>query len=191
MNEEEIKSKLIKDIGIKRFMHSKRVVQTALILNTKLELKIDEKKIKLAGILHDCAKYNEDYYYKKYINKFPKLEKYKDSSSVFHAFLGPIVAKEEYDIEDKDILNAIKYHTTGNENMTDFEKLIFISDAIEPSRNYEGVDILRKFSNENLDKAVLESLDQTIKFLIEKKKDIYLLTIKARNSILKGNKWKN
>ena len=88
------------------------------------------------------------------------------------------------DLEDEEILSAIRWHTTGKENMTKLEKIIYIADMIEPSRDFDGVEELRKVTLENLNKGVLMGLTQTIKFLLKKGSLIDLNTIKARNSLI-------
>ena len=175
------KDKLKNDIGEKRFNHVIRVKDMALKLNNG----IDEKKVETAALLHDCAKYNEEYFLEKYKDYCDFSNEIINNKAVVHSFLGPIVAKYEYGIEDIEILNAIKYHTTGRENMTDLEKIIFLADACEEKRDYKGVEKLRKLAFENLDDAVLFSLDETIKSLIDRKNIIFPLTIKARNYLLR------
>ncbi len=175
------KDKLKKDIGEKRFKHVIRVKDMALKLNTN----IDVEKIKTAALLHDCAKYNEEYFFEKYKKYCDFSDEIIENKSILHSFLGPIVAKYEYGVYDEEILNAIKYHTTGRENMTDFEKIIFLADACEEKRDYEGVEKLRALAFKNLDDAVLFSLDATIKSLVDRKMLIFPLTIKARNYLLR------
>ena len=173
--------KLKKDIGEKRFNHVLRVKDMALKLNTN----IDIEKIKTAALLHDCAKYNEKYFLEKYKKYCEFSDEIIYNKSILHSFLGPIVAKYEYGVDDIEILNAIKYHTTGRENMTDLEKIIFLADACEEKRDYKGVEKLRELAFKNLDDAVLFSLDETIKSLIDRKIIIFPLTIKARNYLLR------
>ena len=178
----EIQDKLEKDIGIKRYKHSLRVAETAKKL--ALNYDVDSKKAYLAGFIHDCAKYNEE----NYINKFKiDLSSYPVSSikdPVLHAFLGAEVAKKVYNICDEDVLNAIKYHTTGRPAMTDLEKIIFIADAIEPGRDFEGIENIRKFAYDDLNKAMLALLDSNIIFLINKKALINPLSFEARNYLI-------
>ena len=73
--------------------------------------------------------------------------------------------QRDYNITEQDIINAVSYHTTGRENMSLLEKIIYIADAIEPSRNYPGVDNIRRVVEENLDKACLMSLSHTIDYV--------------------------
>ena len=106
------------------------------------------------------------------------------ASEIIHSFLGAIISEKKYGIEDEDILNAIRFHTTGRENMSDLEKIVFLADYIEPMRNFSGVDKARKLACEDLNKAMMYSLNNTILFLCNKDEYIALDTIKARNYIL-------
>ncbi|MDY3005471.1 bis(5'-nucleosyl)-tetraphosphatase (symmetrical) YqeK [Anaerococcus sp. AGMB00486] len=180
-NLDEYKDKLIDNIGIKRFNHCLRVRDFALKLNKRL----DNYKIETAAILHDCAKYNEKYYLDKYKNYCNFDKEILENKAVIHAFLGKIIAEKEYNINDEEILNAIKYHTTGRVNMTELEKIIFLADACEEKRNYQGVEEIRNLAFKDLDKAVLKTLDGNIKSLIDRGLIIFPLTILARNYLLK------
>ncbi len=110
----------------------------------------DVNKAKIAGLLHDCG----------------KVEKGKDNLT--HAFMGAKLANEVYNIQDEDIINAIMYHTTGRENMTLLEKIIYIADKIEPNRHYEGVDKLRELAYKDIDAAIILSLENTIEYVTNK-----------------------
>ncbi|WP_262122259.1 bis(5'-nucleosyl)-tetraphosphatase (symmetrical) YqeK [Anaerococcus sp. Marseille-Q5996] len=171
--------KLLSDIGEKRYKHCIRVMETALELNNN----IDIDKVKSAAILHDCAKYNEEKYLKLYGESIENYQlQYK---AVLHSFLGAEVAKKEYNINDTEVLDAIRYHTTAKADMSDLEKIIYLADAIEPKRDYPGVNQLRKLSKENLNEAIIFSLNHNINFIIEKNDLIHPLTIEARNFLIK------
>lgn len=181
MDYEEIKAAIEKKLSKKRFNHSLSVVETALAINKDLDLGLSEEKIKLACILHDSAKENEDYYFGKYQEAFDLDEKILKERFKLHCHLGPLVASQEYQVEDKDILNAIRNHTTGRENMTSLEKLVYLADAIEPYRSYPGVDELRRLAKIDLDQALLATFDHTIVYLIGINAIIDIETVKARN----------
>ena len=178
----DIQNKLINDIGEKRFKHSLRVAETAVKLADNYGL--DPKKAFLAGLIHDCAKYNEEAYIKKYNIDFSIYPVSSIKDPVLHSFLGAEVAKKVYNIYDRDVLKAIEYHTTGRPDMSDLEKIIFIADAIEPARDFEGIDKIRKLAFENLNKAMLNLLDSNIIFLIGKKALINPLSFEARNYLI-------
>ena len=181
-NIKEIQIKLIKDIGKKRFEHSLRVVETAKKLAETYG--IDEKKAYLAGLIHDCAKYNEEAYISKYNIDFSIYPVSSIKDPVLHSFLGAEVAKKVYNIYDRDILKAIEYHTTGRPAMSELEKIIFTADAIEPARDFEGIEDIRNLAFENLNEAILNLLDTNIIFLIGKKALINPLSFEARNYLI-------
>ena len=178
----DIQNKLINDIGEKRFKHSLRVAETAVKLADNYGL--DPKKAYLAGLIHDCAKYNEEAYIKKYNIDFSIYPVSSIKDPVLHSFLGAEVAKKVYNIYDRGVLKAIEYHTTGRPDMSDLEKIIFIADAIEPARDFEGIDKIRKLAFESLNKAMLNLLDSNIIFLIGKKALINPLSFEARNYLI-------
>lgn len=178
---QSLKDRLIQDIGEKRLSHSIRVAETAIQIGKKYD--IDEEKIYLAGLLHDCAKFKNTEDLLKYADYFDIIldDMHLHNLELIHAHLGAKMAKEVYDIEDIKILNAIKYHTTGKEDMTILEKLIFISDYIEPYRNFKGVQEVRELAYIDLDSSIMLSIKNNIKFLLDKDKLIDINTIKALN----------
>lgn len=181
-NIEKIKEKLIEDIGERRYKHSLRVAQLAQDLAQIYE--VDEEKAYIAGLTHDCAKYNEEKYIEKLNIDISTYNVISLKDPVLHSFIGAEVANKVYNISDKDILDAIRYHTTGKESMTILEKIIFIADAIEPRRDFEGINNIRDASRKDLDKTMLMLLDSSIIFLISKKAIINPLSFIARNYLI-------
>ncbi len=176
--------KLKADIGIKRFEHSLRVMETSIKLANRYNFSVE--KAAIAGLLHDCGKLKGETNLLKVSSDFGIIldSMTKCNSELIHSILGAAIAEKEYGIKDQEILRAIRYHTTGRENMSLLEKIVYIADLIEPGRSFEGVDKLRRLALEDLDKCLLYSLDNTLKFLIEKKKLIHIDSIKARNYLL-------
>lgn len=165
-----------------RFNHSIGVVNASIKINQMLGNMVDEDKLKIAALLHDCAKY---YSFEESCNILKKYEpnlNYDDlekSRFIIHAFCGKYVAQEVYNVSDEEIQNAIYYHTTGNENMSTLEKIIFVADYIEEGRTGEYFDNVRKALDISLDYAVYAELKQTIDYLNSKNAFIYPLTFKA------------
>ena len=93
--------------------------------------------------------------------------------------------ERDFDITDRDIINAVSYHTTGRAGMSTLEKVIYLADAIEPSRNYPGVDALRKEAERDLDKACLMSLTSTAEFVKSSGKYLDYDTILAKDDLEK------
>ena len=181
---EQIKNKLKNTLNKKRYEHSLRVMECSKMLAEKYDF--DIYKAMAGGLLHDCAKGLEDYYMSKYGIYFNKIKfhDYIDNKAILHAPLGSVVAHYEFNIQDKDILNSICYHTTGREDMSILEKIVFIADVIEPERNFDGIDILRKKALISLDDALLATLDLSIKHLINNKKTIHINSIKCKNYLI-------
>ncbi len=161
-----------------RQMHSVRVAELA--ASRALQLKIPERKAIAAALFHDCAKNlsPDSPYLKGFV--LPK-EWGEVPLSVWHQYAGAYVAEREFEVEDEDILNAIRYHTSARENMSNLEKLIFLADMLEEERAYEGVEELRKlfWQGQGLDECLEEALFQTLKFLESKNAEVYPLTQKA------------
>ena len=99
-----------------------------------------------------------------------------------------MIAREEYGIEDEEILSAIYCHTTGRKEMSTLDKIIFLADYIEPGRNFPGVEEVRETVFEDLDKGMVVSLMSIIKHLVKKRELIQLDTIDTWNYII--NKYK-
>ena len=187
MNLELINNKIQEMLPEKRYKHSLNVANCAVKLSEIYGC--DKEKAYIAGIAHDCAKYlNKDevkYYVDKYKIVLDEIE--KDNLALSHSLIGSYIAKYEFGINDKDIINAIKYHTTGKEDMDIIEKIIYIADLIEEDRDFPGVEELRDLVyNKELDKALLISFNNTIKFVIENNQLIHNRTVDARNYLIKN-----
>lgn len=180
----KMKEKLINNIGDERYRHSIRVMEEAVKLASIYNC--DEEKAAIAGLLHDCGKFkNEDELLKNaYDFGIIQSGSYFNNTSLIHGALGAEIARRELQIKDRDVLNAIQYHTTGRENMTLLEKIIYISDYIEPDRNFPGVGEIRKLAYENLDLALLKAMNKTIKHIIDKGYYLHPDTINARNYLV-------
>ena len=98
------------------------------------------------------------------------------------------MVKEVFNIDDEEILNAIKYHTTGRENMSILEKVIYMADLIEEGRSFPKVEELRELTyGGKMEEALLMSFNNTIKFVIDNNQLIHPRTVKARNYIMSKN----
>jgi predicted HD superfamily hydrolase involved in NAD metabolism len=178
---DKIQAKLGKILSPSRLQHSLNVKEQAEILAVRLGA--DVHKAAVAGLLHDCAR---DLGYGELLNKAKKFgiildNVTKKSPEIIHAVIGPEIAKREFGVRDSDVLSSIRYHTTGRENMSLLEKIIFIADLVEPSRSFPGVQRIRDLLEEGIDRAILCALDCTIIYLLENRQLIHEDTLKARN----------
>lgn len=182
----DIKNKLSK----KRYNHSLGVMKKAEEL-AKIH-GADANKARLIGLAHDIAKElpeEEKLKYAKQNNiEVDAIEKI--NVELLHGKIGADICKKRYGFEE-DMQNAIKYHTTGNENMDLIAKIIFVADKIEDGRKYEDnekknmeLKEARQIAKENLDKAVLYEIDASLAYTIQKKKLIHPDGVSARNKII-------
>lgn len=169
----------------RRLKHSLNVSKCAVKLSEIY--KCDKEKAEIAGLVHDCAKYFTDEQIEDSIKRFNvELDPLEvNNIALSHSVIGSYVAVDIFSVKDEEIINAIKYHTTGKENMSLLEKIIYIADLIEEDRNFPRVEELRELTySGKLEEALLLSFNNTIKFVIDNNQLIHPRTIKARNYIL-------
>lgn len=168
---------------LKRFEHTKGVAMTAIHLAERYGE--DPEKAEIAGILHDVVKFAE----KDWLKQMIVSEKLDPLLLTFHHELwhgpvGSVVAKKEFQIEDIDILQAICFHTTGRAGMSKLEKIIYISDMIEPGRSFPGVEYLREQAEIDLEKAMISCVSHSITFLVEKKQPVFPDSFHCYNDLI-------
>jgi predicted HD superfamily hydrolase involved in NAD metabolism len=173
-----------------RYQHTLGVMETAIQLAKQYGA--DVKKAELAAIFHDYAKFRSKEEMKQIIleqNMPNDLLVY--NTELWHAPVGAYLVKTEVGIQDEDILDAIRYHTSGRANMTLLEKIVYVADYIEPGRIFPGVDEVRELAQQDLDKALIKALQNTIQFLLKKNQPIYPDTIHTYNSLIMEHKGGN
>lgn len=187
MNHDGLRQIVKDQMPTKRWEHTLGVIETSLRLAKQYGA--DSDKAELAAILHDYAKYWPVDALQQIIEKegLPKELLHYDKQ-LWHAPVGAFVVHRDLDIDDQEVLDAVRYHTSGREEMTLLEKVVCLADYIEPGRDYPGVDIMRNLANENLDNALIAGFDSTIHFLIDQGKRIFPLTILARNDLIQKYK---
>lgn len=162
----KLREKISKVQDTKRFEHTLGVEYTAAALAMRYHQPIIDAQI--AGILHDCTKCLSDNKQLKICeeNNIKITEIESRNPFLLHGKTGALMAKTKYGIENEDILNAIRFHTTGRQGMSVLEKIIFVADYIEPGRNKaENLGIIRGMAFENLDKALVKILEDTLSYL--------------------------
>ena len=128
----------------------------------------DIQKALIAGMLHDCAKCMSHEEQVKICekNKIDLTDVERRNHSLLHAKVGVYIAKTKYDISDPEILSAIRWHTTGKDNMSLLEKIVYIADFIEPNRKQlEDMDIIRKEAFTNIDRCLAHILYNSVVYL--------------------------
>ena len=177
MTDAEMIMQLSKELKDSRLMHTFGVIDTASALAKAYQA--DIKKCEKAALLHDCAKYMPlDEMIAICERNFIELnELEKKKNSLLHAKAGACLAYEKYGIKDKEILDAIKYHTTGKPNMSLIEKIIFVSDFIEPGRDFsEKLPMYRMIAMADINLVCMNILKDTLDYLESLNEEIDPLT---------------
>lgn len=172
------------NLSPKRISHILSVTLTALKLG--YIYKADSEKIILASLFHDIGKSLN-------LKGAYEMGLRIDSDTIAlpavcrHADFGYEIAKTYFGIQDQDVLNAIKYHTTGRPNMSLLEKIIFLADYFEPTRQTPGIEEVAQMAKTDIDKAMAMALGRNIKYLNESNYEIAPLTVSAYKYYLKEN----
>lgn len=160
--QKQMKEELSED----RYEHTLGVMYTAESL--AMRYGVDMTKAAVAGLLHDCAKCIPNSQKIRLCKKYDieVTENEEKNPSLLHAKLGALLAQKAYGVDDPEILNAIRWHTTGKPDMTMLEKIIYMADYIEPNRDKApNLRKIRKLSFENLEEALYQVLESTLSYL--------------------------
>jgi predicted HD superfamily hydrolase involved in NAD metabolism len=183
MNREKALSIVKKQLTDHRYLHTVGVMETAIEL-AKL-YQGDQQKAELAAIFHDYAKFRPKDEMKQIIEEQQlSSELLQYDKELWHAPVGAFLVETEVGITDLDILNAIKYHTSGHINMTLLEKIIYLADYIEPGRTFPGVEEVREIASTDLELAVIYAVRNTIQFLLKKQQVIFPDTFNTYNTLV-------
>ena len=176
MNIEEllaIRAKLKENLKPERYEHTLGVAFTSAAL--AMRYGADIRKAELAGLLHDCAK---NYKTEELISMckaagIELTENELQAPQVLHAIYAPVLAREAYEIEDEEVLSALRWHTTGHANMTLLEKIVYIADYIEPRREKaDNLAQVRGMAFLDIDATLYRITVDTIEFL--KKRGVWI-----------------
>lgn len=185
INETEIKNWLKENLNNERYSHSLGTAECAKELARQFGL--DEEKAFTAGLLHDCAKCFSNEKLLEIIRENLQVEECEMLNyKTLHAPVSAYYSEKFFGVSDKEILSAIRWHTLGRLEMSDFEKVIFLADKIEPNtRDKEYSAAIKSLLDEEngLNKALLRCYKETIKSLVKRDLKICLLTIEIYNKL--------
>ncbi len=187
MNLDEYKNLIKSKMSEHRFVHSVNVSKEARKL-AKI-YGADAEKAAIAGILHDITKEMPVEEQLKIITDSGIIldNVQKNAPKLWHGISGSIYIKENLNINDADILNAIRYHTTGRAGMSLLEKIIFVADFTSQERTYKGVSTMRKKSRKTLDEAMLYGFKFTFSDLSKRELAIHPDELACYNEIVLSN----
>ena len=172
--------KLHTALSAKRFAHTLGVAATARRLALRHGLDVDSAEA--AGLLHDCAKCLPLQEMQRIVrsNDLTQDEGLLESDALLHAIAGAQVARDDYGVTDPVLLDAIRRHTTGAPGMSKLDMAVWLADAIEPTREpYPGLDELRALADVSLEKAILSSMESTLRYVRKRGKSVHPATMET------------
>lgn len=180
----ELELALTARISGERLQHVYRVVATARELSDQFGA--PSEKAEAAALMHDWARSEAE---ETLLQEAERLNLITDPSEQQQPLLlhGPVAAawlRSKGLIADDDVLNAVRWHTTGRASMSLLEKIIWLADYIEPGRNFFGVEQVRAAARTELDVAMLLGLEQTIAFVLKQGWPLHLASVQARDWFL-------
>lgn len=179
---------LKKRLNEKRYYHSLCVADEAKRLAEKYGG--DTEKAYLAGLLHDITKNASAEEQLKIFSDFGIIpnEIENGAEKLWHAMSGAAYAEHILGIKDPEIIDAIRYHTTAKAGMSLLAKILYLADFTSADRDYDDVEVIRKYVNESLQKAFVYALQYSIKDLVEQARAVHLDTVAAYNQAVLGGK---
>lgn len=184
-NIDEYKAIIRENLSDYRYNHSLCVAESAKALARRYGA--DENKAEAAGILHDVCKEMPAEKQLMLIEKAGMAPSDADmmSNKFFHQLSGAAYARVFLGIEDEELLNAIRYHTTGREGMSLMEQIVYLADFISADRDYDDIDKIRSETEKGLEYGLLYGSAYTIKSTVKKGKFLHPDTVNAYNWFVK------
>ena len=184
MNPEDYQAAIRPLLSEERYRHSLCVRDAAVLLAKRYGA--DAEKAAVAGILHDIMK---DMPRQEQLGRMaeygiPLTRVERGAPKLWHAMLGAEYIRRELRVSDPEILDAVRYHTTGRENMTKLDMVLFVADFVSADRDYPGVDKMRAAAQSGLEEAAVEGIVFTVCDLAGSRKPIHPDTIAAYNDMV-------
>ena len=162
MTYKKYEAEVKKHLTEQRFFHSQCVAKEAVRLAKRYGA--DEKKARIAGILHDIMKDTPKDEQLKILQEFGIIlpESLLENPKLWHSLSGAVYCEHVLGVSDREILDAIACHTSGKKDMTLLDKVLFVADYISADRDYPGVKEMRKLAKKSLEDAIIEGIAFTI-----------------------------
>lgn len=119
----------------------------------------DKEKASFAGRYHDIAKCFDEDVMNSYIKQYGLDERFLGNNALAHSKVGAEILKNEFGVDDEEILNAVRYHTTARAGMTKLEEIIFVADVVEKNRTYPDLKYYQDLALSDIDRCTLEILE--------------------------------
>ena len=166
----------------KRYEHSLAVAKAAEKLARKYNA--DPAKARFTGLLHDICKDDSEQSQLQMFDKFGIIltESELQCPKLWHAILGAEFIRRNF-TGDQDIINSVRYHTTGRQKMSLLEKVIYVADCISSDRHYDHVEELRELAKKSLEDVIFEMSGYIITNLVEERSPLHKDTVDVYNEI--------
>ena len=164
-----------------RYAHSLRVEDMAVRLAKIYGL--DTGKAAFAGRYHDIAKNFDEGRMDACIRKYGLPDELLGNNALAHSKVGAAILEHEFGVTDEEILNGVRYHTTGRAGMSAFEVLILTADVVEDGRTYSDLEYYQQLAYTDLNRCCMEILEYTINDLTSKGRPIHHDTLEAYEDI--------
>lgn len=145
----------------------------------------DIEKARFAGRYHDIAKCFDDEAMDSCILRYGLDRSLLGCNALAHSKIAAAILRNEFGVYDEEILNAVRSHTTGRSNMSLLEEIVYVADAIEDNRDYEGLKELQQLSVTDIDRACLFIMDYTLERIRAEGRIPDKDTIEAREYIIR------
>jgi len=186
---EEIKLILKSMLSKKRYIHSLNVADESVKLAERWGGENEKKKAYLAGLVHDACKDMPQDEQKLLVEKSSGVCNVElETPALWHSVAGAWYVKNRFYIDDDDIINAVRYHTSARAGMSRLEEIIYMADLISADRSYSDVEKVRKLAYSSLEKAMLYALKFSIIEVAGKGSKIPINTIEAYNQYTSAGK---
>ena len=177
---EELRCVALSYLKPRRMPHVLGTAETAVQLARRYGA--DEEEARVAALLHDCTKKlsieEQLALCEKYGVSLDPLQ--RSALKLQHAITGAEIARDVFGVNDT-VYEAIRWHTTGKADMTTLEKVIYLADYIEPTRDFPGVEELRQVVWQDLDRGMLLGLEMTVEEMAAWGNPVHEDTLRARD----------
>ncbi len=170
-----------------RWAHVRGVVETAAWLAERYTPR-EVMRARLAGWIHDVAKAWDDAALLAYAEEhgWALTEAERDAPMLLHGAVSYALAAERFGLDDPSLQSACARHTSGAPQMTTLDKVVFVADLIEPTRDFKGLKAIRRAARHELDVAVLISVDFTLRHLLKRQRPIDPRAVALHNALVRA-----
>ncbi|MCK4719206.1 bis(5'-nucleosyl)-tetraphosphatase (symmetrical) YqeK [bacterium] len=160
----------------------------ALEINRNQDLGYTDEQVALAALCHDLARlYTKDELVHELVSRGIDPDSFGFSHPILlHGYVSEIIAVEKFGISDENVLSAIRKHTTGEKGMNVLDKLIYVSDKIESSRSFPGIDELREIARKDIVEAFPRVIARVISMVVARQFPLYYNSVEAYNEAISG-----